>query len=104
MAHSSRRMAMCAVLCAVAVVILGLGTLIERFEIADRVAADAQKFCPKTRSRYHCALYDAIAAAHLLVNMCEHPAFARSTILDLVRASSGAKRFQNHIQAEFDFF
>ena len=32
-AHSSRRMAMCAVLCAVAVVILGLGTLIEIFDL-----------------------------------------------------------------------
>ena len=33
MAHSSRRMAMCAVLCALAVVILGLGTLIEIFDL-----------------------------------------------------------------------
>ncbi|MBQ8445169.1 MAG: 3'-5' exonuclease [Opitutales bacterium] len=81
-----------------------LGTLIERFELPERVDADAKKFCPKARARYHCALYDAIAAAHLLINMCEHPVFEKSSILDLVRASSGAKRFQEHIQAEFDFF
>lgn len=82
----------------------GLGALVERFEIGDRVEADAKKFCPKNRSRYHCALYDAIAAAHLLINMCEHPAFVRSGILDLVKASVGSRRFQDHIQGEFELF
>ena len=82
----------------------GLGVLAERFEIGDRIEADAKKFCPRERSRYHCALYDAIAAAHLLVNMCEHPCFADSEILDLVRASTSARRFHEHIQGEFDFF
>ncbi len=81
-----------------------LGALIERFELAERVEADTKLFCPKTRSRYHCALYDAIAAAHLLINMCEHPSFENSGILDLVRASSGIRRFREHIQPEFDFF
>lgn len=82
----------------------GLGALVERFEIGDRVEKDAKKFCPKNRSRYHCALYDAIAAAHLLINMCEHPAFARSGILDLIKASTNSRRFQNHIQGEFELF
>lgn len=82
----------------------GLGALIERFEIGERVERDAKKFCPKMRSRYHCALYDAIAAAHLLINMCEHPFFAKSEILDLVRASTSARRFRKHIQGEFDLF
>lgn len=79
-----------------------LGTLIERFEIFDRVEADAKRFCPKSRSRYHCALYDAIAAAHLLVNMCEHPYFSQSSIIDLVKSSTSPRRFREHIQAEFD--
>jgi len=81
-----------------------LGFLIERFELSDRVEADAKKFCPKTRSRFHCALYDAIAAAHLLVNMCEHPAFSKSSILDLVKSSTTPQRFQNHIQGKLDLF
>lgn len=81
----------------------GLGTLVRRFELEERIERDAKKFCPITRSRYHCALYDAIAAAHLLINMCEHPAFARSGILDLVRASTSARRFREHIQGEFNF-
>lgn len=81
----------------------GLGALVERFEIAERVETDAKRFCPKERSRYHCALYDAIAAAHLLINMCEHPAFSDVGILDLIRASSGARCFHRHIQGEFDF-
>lgn len=81
-----------------------LGTLVERFEIGERVEATARRFCPKNRARYHCALYDAIAAAELLVNMCEHPAFARAEILDLVAASTSAKKFRDHLQGEFDFF
>lgn len=81
-----------------------LSTLIERFEIGDRLEKTAAKFCPKNRSRYHCALYDAIAAAELLINMCEHPAFERSEILDLISASTSAKKFREHLQGEFDFF
>lgn len=81
-----------------------LGTLIDRFELIDRVEADAKKFCPKRRSRYHCALYDAIAAAHLLINMCEHPHFEHSEILDLVRSSTSTRRFQDHIQGELELF
>ena len=81
-----------------------LSTLIERFEIGDRVEKTAEKFCPKARARYHCALYDAIAAAELLINMCEHPSFERAEILDLVSASPSAKKFREHLQGEFDFF
>ncbi len=82
----------------------GLGALVARFDIADRIERDAKKFCPRTRSRFHCALYDAIAAAHLLINMCEHPYFANSEILDLVRASSSARRFRERIQGELNLF
>ena len=81
-----------------------LGFLIERFEIGDRVEKDAAKFCPQNRSRFHCALYDAIAAAHLLVNMCEHPSFSRMSILDLVKSSTSPSRFQSRLQGELDLF
>ena len=82
----------------------GLSTLIERFELEGRLEVDAKKFCPKKRARYHCALYDAIAAAHLLVNMCEHPSFAQAGILDLVEASTSRRRFRDRIQGELDLF
>ena len=81
-----------------------LSTLIERFEIQDRVDSAAEKFCPKNRSGYHCALYDAIAAAELLVNMCEHPAFRDCEILKLVSDSTSAKKMREHLQGELDLF
>lgn len=82
----------------------GLGFLIGRFELGERVDAAAAKFCPRSRSRFHCALYDALAAAELLINMCEHPNFSRAGILDLIRASTNAKRFQDRIQGELGLF
>ncbi|MCR5183739.1 MAG: 3'-5' exonuclease [Opitutales bacterium] len=80
-----------------------LGDLIRRFEIQDRVDASAAKFCPRERSHYHCALYDAIAAAELLINICEHPSFADSSILDLVCASAGKAAGADFRQGEFPF-
>lgn len=81
-----------------------LSTLIERFEIQDRVDATTKKFCPPARSRYHCALYDAIATAELLVNMCEHPHFRNCEILKLISDSTSAKKMRDHLQAELDLF
>ncbi len=81
-----------------------LSDLVERFEIQDRVSNTAEKFCPKTRRRYHCALYDAIAAAELLVIMCEHPFFKKSEILNLIEAGMSAKKFRDRLQGELDLF
>ncbi len=81
-----------------------LSDLIARFDIRERVVATADKFCPNTRRRYHCALYDAIAAAELLINMCEHPSFQNTGILDLIEAGMSAKKFRNRIQGELDLF
>lgn len=81
-----------------------LGMLIERFGLRERTELAARRFCPQNRSRWHCALYDAIAAAILLVNMCEHPSRCRSEIHDLVRESMSAKDFTKHIQGELGLF
>lgn len=81
-----------------------LGMLVERFELRERVELAAHRFCPQNRSRYHCALYDAIAAAILLVNMCAHPRYCRSEILDLIRAGTSARNFAEHIQGELGLF
>lgn len=80
-----------------------LGDLIGRFEIQERVDAAAKKFCPRERSRYHCALYDAIAAAELLINICEHPNFENASILDLVCASVGKAAGTDLRQGELPF-
>ncbi len=81
-----------------------LSALVERFEIQNRIDETAKKFCPKNRRRFHCALYDAIAAAELLTNFCEHPEFQNAQILDLVEAGASAKNLRQHLQGELDLF
>ena len=43
-----------------------LNTLIVLFGLEESLNHLAQKYCPKERIRYHCALYDALASALLL--------------------------------------
>ncbi len=81
-----------------------LGYLVERFQIFDRVEKDAKKFCPPRRARFHCALFVAIAAADLLLNMCAHPACERSSFLDVGLASVKKQRLLIDLQGELDLF
>lgn len=47
----------------------GLGELSERFHCTERIAELAGEHCPIGRRRPHCALYDAIASALLLLRL-----------------------------------
>lgn len=80
-----------------------LGELVKSFEIQSRLDASAEKFCPRERCRYHCALYDALAAAELLINMCEHPRHTDASVLDLVCASAGKASAVDFRQGELPF-
>ena len=71
-----------------------LGNLIATFNLQSRLDILASVHCPQARSRYHCALYDAIASALLLVYLCAQRGFERLTIAWLLQHSlpSQAKR------------
>lgn len=44
-----------------------LSSLIRAFNLESDLMALAERFCPKNRRRYHCALFDALASALLLL-------------------------------------
>ena len=50
-----------------------LADLIERFGLAGSLAAQAGLHCPVNRARYHCALYDSLASALLLLRLFDEP-------------------------------
>ncbi|MDR1255259.1 MAG: 3'-5' exonuclease [Puniceicoccales bacterium] len=51
----------------------GLSHLIATLRLETNLNALANKFCPSTRKKYHCALYDALASALLLLKFACMP-------------------------------
>ncbi len=66
-----------------------LGALVKRFELQEALDQLAAEHCPPKRSKYHCALYDTLAAALLLLRLGETPALAEASLPQLIAASTG---------------
>ena len=62
--------------------------LIGSFLLQDRLDTLAQSHCPKRRAKYHCALYDALASALLLMHLSILPGFEEISIEWLLTHSS----------------
>lgn len=72
-----------------------LGFLIATFRLQERLDALAQHYCPPKRCRYHCALYDALACALLLLYLGEQPGFEGLSVPWLLQYSGmGALQLQ----------
>lgn len=71
-----------------------LQSLIETFELQKTLDWQASVICPPDRSRYHCALYDALASALLLQRLSEEPELKDASLrwLFLQSAASSAAR------------
>ncbi|MCH6258891.1 hypothetical protein MLD52_20205 [Puniceicoccaceae bacterium K14] len=50
---------------------LNLQTLVRKNRLQDELDEIAQTLCPEGRQSYHCALYDALASALLLIAFCQ---------------------------------
>lgn len=57
-----------------------LASLIDVFGLQSRLECLARAHCPPRRSRYHCALYDALASALLILHLGEAEGFAEMTL------------------------
>jgi len=57
-----------------------LGDLIEVFNLQGELDAQAAKYCPPARRRYHAALYDALAGALLLLRLAREPVVADKSV------------------------
>ncbi len=71
-----------------------LAELVGIFGLQDELDALAKEHCPMERRKYHAALYDALAAALLLVALGRRPEFSRMTVPWLLQTSTAnpAKR------------
>lgn len=65
-----------------------LEELVTTFQLGARLEALAARHCPALRRSYHAALYDAIAAALLLISLGERPEFRDATIGWLLEMST----------------
>lgn len=65
-----------------------LEELITTFGLAARLQQLADEYCPATRRMYHAALYDALAAALLLLALGERPEFPDMTLGWLLQMST----------------
>ena len=76
-----------------------LGQLIARLGLIDKLEGECQKFCPPGRQQFHCALYDAIASALLLINLSKSKISPHTSTQWLVAQSQGnAKARQDSLQ------
>lgn len=65
-----------------------LSAAIDAFSLRERLDALAEKFCPPRRRKWHCAPYDALACALLLLFVCGIDGFENVDIPWLARHSS----------------
>lgn len=73
---------------------LKLSDLVHRYNLQSELDELGATKCPKGRQNYHCALYDAIASALLLIFYCSELCENRLTLAELIARSQGntAKR------------
>lgn len=67
-----------------------LEALIVDFGYQQELDQLAAEYCPADRSLYHAALYDALAAALLLLKLLERPEFEKATVGWLLQKSCGS--------------
>ncbi len=62
-----------------------LSSLVSALRLGPRLEALAQAYCPTSRRRYHCALFDALAAALVLRALCAVEGRSSASLAQLVR-------------------
>lgn len=72
-----------------------LSELVAAFGLQDALDAEAQKHCPEARRKWHCALYDALASALILMHICSQEGFEEVTLEWLAKYSGNGDIGQN---------
>lgn len=81
-----------------------LGALVERFALQSELDSAAQCYCPDKRRKAHCALYDALASALLILRLTAEEGFEQTTVEWLLECSlpSAEKRQASRQGEMFD--
>ena len=77
----------------------GLSELIKELGLEEILSQLGEKFCPFHRKKFHCALFDAIACALLLLNFVRNERSEQKTLQWLLKESSPQGLGQNIQQA-----
>lgn len=77
-----------------------LSALVNTLRLGGRLEALAAIHCPPRRRRYHCALYDALAAALVLRALCHLEGRSHALLSQLVRDSVSAPAADDLMQGE----
>lgn len=77
-----------------------LSALVSALRLAPRLDELAADHCPPGRRRYHCALYDALAAALVLRALCGQDGRSAASLSQLVRDSMSAPAADDLMQGE----
>lgn len=77
-----------------------LGQLVTDLRLGARLDTLAAQHCPPKRRRFHCALYDALAAALVLRALCGLEGRSQATLAQLVRSSVSAPAANDLMQGE----
>ncbi|MGF1451615.1 MAG: exonuclease domain-containing protein [Opitutales bacterium] len=72
----------------------GLGALLAALQLEDPLQSLAETFCPETRRKAHCALYDALASALLLLTLGRADGFADMPLAWLIDISVASPSHQ----------
>ena len=77
-----------------------LGFLIETFDLGKRLIECANQYCPPKRKKAHCALYDALAAALLLIRLDEMHELRDATVDWLLELSAPDRRRRDDLRQD----
>jgi DNA polymerase-3 subunit epsilon len=77
-----------------------LSSLILSLRLGPKLETLAVQYCPPARRRYHCALYDALAAALVLRTLCGQDGRSAAPLHQLVRDSMSAPAADDLMQGE----
>jgi DNA polymerase-3 subunit epsilon len=77
-----------------------LGQLVADLRLGGRLEVLSAQHCPPRRRRFHCALYDALAAALVLRALCGLEGRSQATLAQLVRDSLSAPAADDLMQGE----
>lgn len=64
-----------------------LGSLIQHFDLGNKLGQLAEEFCPEKRRFYHCAGYDALASAVLLLQLEDYEEVKNMSLSQLLQWS-----------------
>ena len=80
-----------------------LSSLIDRFALRERLVELGQMHCPPQRRKVHCALYDALASALLLMHLDEIPDLNEATVEWMLEISASNRKRRDDLR-QGDFF